>query len=62
MDFIKEAINQINTEENILYDFIYNLVFYISLKESEEDIQNGRIMTIEDSKERLMQKYEHLDI
>lgn len=62
MDFIKEAINQINTENNTLYDFIYNLVFYISLKESEEDIQNGRVMTIEESKESLMQKYEHLDI
>lgn len=62
MDFIKEAINQINTEGNTLYDFIYNLVFYISLKESEEDIQNDRVMTIEESKERLMQKYEHLDI
>ena len=62
MDFIKQTLNQINIEENTLYDFIYNLVFLISLKESEEDIKNGRVMTIEESKERLMKEYEHLDL
>lgn len=62
MDFMKQTLNQVNTQENTLYDFIYNLVFFISLKESEEDIKNGRVMTIEESKERLMKKYGNLDI
>lgn len=62
MDFIKQTLNQVNTQENTLYDFIYNLLFFISLKESEEDIKNGRVMTIEESKERLMQKYGNLTI
>lgn len=62
MDFMKQTLNQVNTQENTLYDFIYNLVFFISLKESEEDIKNGRVMTIEESKERLMQEYEHLNL
>lgn len=62
MDFIKETLNQVNAKENTLYDYIYNLVFYISLKESEEDIKNGRVMTVEESKERLMNEYEYLDI
>lgn len=62
MDFMKKTLNQINVEENTLYDFIYNLFFFMSLKESEEDIENGRVMTIEESKERLMQEYEYLDI
>ena len=62
MDFMKKTLNQVNTQENTLYDFIYNLVFFMSLKESEEDIENGRVMTIEESKERLMQEYDYLNI
>ena len=62
MDFMKKTLNQVDLQENTLYDFIYNLVFFISLKESEDDIKNGRIMTIEESKERLMKKYGNLDI
>ena len=62
MDFIKNTVNQVNTQDNTLYDYIYNLLFFISLKESEEDIKNGRVMTIEESKERLMQKYGNLTI
>ena len=62
MDFMKKTLSQINTQENTLYDFIYNLVFFMSLKESEEDIKNGRVMTIEESKARLMQEYEYLNL
>lgn len=62
MDFIKNTVNQVNTQENTLYDYIYNLLFFISLEESEDDIKNGRVMTIEESKERLMQKYGNLTI
>ena len=62
MDFMKKTLNQVNTQENTLYDFIYNLVFFISLKESEDDIKNDRVMTIEESKERLMQEYGNLNI
>ena len=62
MEFMKKILNQINAQENTLYDFIYNLVLLTSLAESEDDIQNGRVMTIENSKERLMQKYGNLNI
>jgi len=62
MDFMKKTLNQVNTQENTLYDFIYNLVFFMSLQESEEDIENGKVMSIEESKERLMQEYEYLNI
>ena len=61
MDFIKETLSQVNTQENTLYDYIYNLIFFISLEESEENIKNGKVMTIEGAKERLMQEYEHLN-
>lgn len=62
MDFMKKTLSQVNTQENTLYDFIYNLIFFMSLKESEDDIKNGRVMTIEESKERLMQEYEYLNL
>lgn len=62
MDFMKKTLSQVNTQENTLYDFIYNLVFFISLKESEDDIKNGRVMTIEESKARLIQKYGNINI
>lgn len=62
MDFMKKTLSQVNTQENTLYDFIYNLVFFISLKESEDDIKNGRVMTIEESKARLIQEYEYLNL
>lgn len=61
MDFIKETLSQVNTQENTLYDYIYNLIFFISLEESEENIKNGKVMTREEAKERLMQEYEHLN-
>ena len=62
MDFIKKTLHQVNTQDDTLYDFIYDLIFFMSLKESEEDIKNGRVMTIEESKARLMQKYGNLNI
>jgi hypothetical protein len=62
MDFMKKTLNQVNTQDNTLYDFIYDLVFFLSLKESEEDIKNGRVMTIEESKERMKKKYASFDV
>ena len=59
---MKKTLNQVNLQENTLYDFIYNLVFFISLKESEDDIKNGRVMTIEESKERLRKKYANFNV
>ena len=62
MNFVQEAISKINLEEDSLYDFIYDMVLFIGLKKSEEEIKNGEVMTIEESKERLRAKYEHLTI
>ena len=62
MDFIKQALNQVESKENKLYDYIYNLVLYISIKESEENIKNNEVMNIKESKERLMQKYGDINI
>lgn len=39
MDFMKKTLNQVNVQDNTLYDIIYNLFFFAELKESEEDIK-----------------------
>ena len=58
MEFMRKTLNQVNTQENTLYDFIYNLVFFMSLKESEEDIKCGRVCTLEDLEAEMEAKYE----
>lgn len=58
MEFMKKTLDQVNTQENTLYDFIYNLVFFMSLKQSEEDIRCGRVCTLEDLEAEMEAKYE----
>ena len=48
MDFMKNTLSQVNVEEETLYDFIYDLVFFMALNESEDDIKNGRLYTLEE--------------
>ena len=62
MDFMKKTLNQVSTKDATLYDIIYNLIFFAELQESEEDIKNGRVMTIEESKERMRKKYASFDV
>ena len=62
MNFVQNAFKTINLQDDSLYDFLYNMVLFIGLKKSEEDIKNGRVMTIEESKERMRSAYEYLDI
>lgn len=62
MNFVQNAFKTINLQEDSLYDFLYDMVLFIGLKKSEEDIKNGRVMTIEESKERMRAAYEYLDI
>lgn len=59
MDFLKKTLNQINIEENTLYDYIYNLFFYASLEESEDDIKNGRVYTLDEVEAEMEAKYEN---
>lgn len=62
MNFVQNALKTINLQDDSLYDFLYDMVLFIGLKKSEEDIKNGRVMTIEESKERMRVAYEYLDI
>ena len=37
---------------------IYNLYLFINVTKSVNDINNGNVMTLEESKERMIKKYE----
>ena len=51
MDFIKKTLKKISLEEDTLYNMIYDLFLFAKLEESEEDIKNGRVISLEDLKE-----------
>lgn len=48
MNFIKNTLNQVDLKDDTLYDIIYNLFFFAKLKDSEDDIKNGRVCTLEE--------------
>ena len=50
---MKKSLNKVNVQENTLYDIIYDLFFYAKLQESEEDIKNGRICTLEELRQHI---------
>ena len=53
MEFLKKSLNKVNVQENTLYDIIYDLFFYAKLQESEENIKNGRIYTLEELRQHI---------
>ena len=65
MDFMKKTLNQVEVQENTLYNYIYNLFFFMSLEESEEDIMSGRVYTLEQLRnhiDELEEKYGNKNI
>lgn len=58
MEFMKKTLNKVNVQDNTLYDIIYNLIFLAELQESEEDIKNGRVCTLEELKAEMEARYE----
>ena len=57
MDFIKQNLNKINVQKNTLYDIIYDLFFFAALQESEDDIKNNRVCTLEELETEMEAKY-----
>ena len=53
MEFIKKTLNQVEVQENILYDIIYDLFFFAKLQESEENIKDGKVCTLEELKQHI---------
>ncbi len=57
MDFMRKTLSQVNVQENTLYDIIYDLFFYAELQESEDDIKNGMVCTLEELTAEMEAKY-----
>lgn len=53
MNFMKKILNEVNVQENTLYDIIYNLFFFAKLQESEDSIRNGSVCTLEELKQHI---------
>lgn len=60
----KKIIRAVNTLPNdTTWDnTIYTLYLNSKLQKSQDDIKNGRVLTIEESKERMKAKYESFDV
>lgn len=43
-------------------DTAYTLYLHSKLQKSQNDIKNGRVLTIEESKERMRKKYASFDV
>lgn len=58
---IIETLNRL-PNNTTLEDEMYELYFQYKLAKSKEDIKNGRVMTIEESKERMKKEYADFDV
>lgn len=45
-------------DDGTFLDSLYDLYFFIGVTKGVDDIRNGRGMTLEESRERMMRKYE----
>lgn len=59
MEKISELLKKSQTDDGTFYGAIYDLYLFIGIAKGMEDIKNGRGMTLEESKERMMRKYEN---
>lgn len=58
----EQTLGIVNTVSNEISDELYIQYMKEMLRESEEDIKNGNVMTIEESIERMKKKYEGFNI
>ena len=54
---IVKLLENAPTDDGTLYSSIYDLCVFIGLAKGVDDMRNGRGMTLEESRERMMKKY-----
>lgn len=59
MEKISELLKKAPTDDGTFYGALYDLYLLIGIAKGMDDIKNGRGMTLEESKERMMRKYEN---
>lgn len=55
---IVDLLKKSETDDGTFYSSLYDLYFFIKITKGVNDVNNGKGMTIEESKERIMKKYE----
>ncbi len=59
IESISELLKKSKSDDGTFLDALYNLYLFIGITKGVYDIKNGNGMTIEQSRERIMQKYEN---
>ncbi len=59
IELISELLKKSKSDDGTFLDALYNLYLFIGITKGVDDIKNGNGMTIEESRERIMQKYEN---
>ena len=54
---IDELLENTPTDDGTFYGVLYDLYFFIGILKGIDDANNGREMTLEESRERMMYKY-----
>lgn len=55
---IIELLKKSETDDGTFYSSLYDLYFFIKVAKGIDDVNNDRGMTIEESRGRMMRKYE----
>ena len=59
MEQVENLLKYKTIDSESIYDLLYNLHFFIALAESEADIINGRVITLEELNEEMETRYEY---
>ena len=56
---ISELLKKSKTDDGTFYGALYDLYLLIGIAKGIDDIKNGRGMTLQESRERMIRKYEN---
>lgn len=59
MEKIEKLLEETTMDCESIYDLLYNLHFFMSFLESREDIENGRVITLDKLNKEMEAKYEN---
>ena len=58
MEKIETLLEEKAIDSESIYNLLYDLHFYMALAEAEDDVKNGRVVTLEELKSEMEARYE----
>ena len=58
MEKIETLLEENAIDSESIYNLLYKLHFYMALAEAEDDVKNGRVVTLEELKSEMEARYE----